>query len=306
MNRVFPDFFIVGAPKAGTTSLYRYLGQHSRIFMSARKEPLFFCGYESNFIGPGSKAFNRDLISDEKSYLELFKESRPDMITGEASTDYLSCPLAGQRIKEWNENAKIIIILRNPIERAFSEHMHLIRDGLEKNSFKIALELEQERRKKGYIPLFWHTKRGFYYEATKIFIELFGKRNVKIVLFDEYLCNAEGVTQEVLSFLGVENERLDISSKANVSGVPNIRFLQDLYRSFRSADHNSFIKRLARILSASSVRQRVQNIYLSRNMRRAADMGQEERQYLTSVFREDVKQLGKLLEIDLRRWLGDV
>jgi len=198
-----PDFVIAGAPKAGTTSLYRYLLQHPGIFMPAKKEPVFFCGYERNFRGPGSEVFNENLVVDEKEYLGLFSGAPAGSLTGEASTDYLSCPESPYRLKEWNPSARVVICLRNPIERAYSEHMHLVRDMLETKTFREALELEDERAARNFIPLFWHVERGLYHESVQRYLEVFGHRKVKLILHEELTRSPASVVEEIFEFLGV-------------------------------------------------------------------------------------------------------
>lgn len=304
MERSFPHFIIAGAPKAGTTSLYNYLAQHPSIFMSKRKEPVFFCGLPPNFTGPGSHAFNRDLITNKVDYIALFKDATDNMITGEASTDYLSCPEAPIRIKVWNPNTKIIIILRNPIERAFSEHMYLVRDRLEKFTFMEALKLEDERIKNGYIPLFWHVKRGLYYESVKRYLDLFSPSMVKMLIYDKVFSDPEKSVVDAFHFLNVQSVRVDTSKRMKISGIPKWGLLQELYRGYRSSDSDSIIKKIARIVSPSAMRQKTQDLYLRKNIVRSTKIKEEDHEYLSYIFRSDIEQLSNLLETDLTYWLS--
>ena len=124
MNR-WPNFFIVGAPKAGTHSLYEYLNQHPKVFMSPRKEPYFFCPI---MVPDGDK--NSNPIRDEKEYLKLFEEAKNETMLGEATASYLGDPKSAELIHEKIPNARIIIIIRDPVDRAFSSYWGLVKNGL--------------------------------------------------------------------------------------------------------------------------------------------------------------------------------
>jgi len=131
-----PDFFIVGAPKCGTTSMYHYLRQHDQIFMPDEKEPHYF--------GEDLKKRPDKFIDNEDEYLNLFKDAKPDQKLGEASTFYLYSKSASREIKEYNPDAKIIIMLRNPIDFLNSLHSQLLFSGNEDEpDFEIAMELEE-------------------------------------------------------------------------------------------------------------------------------------------------------------------
>lgn len=305
MEISFPNFIIVGAPKAGTTSLYNYLAQHPSIFMSKRKEPVFFCGYTPNFTGPGSRAFNRDLITSDIEYKKLFEGTTDKMITGEASTDYLSCPEAPLRIQAWNPDAKIIIILRNPIDRAYSEHMHLVRDRHENSTFMESLKLEKERIDNGFIPLFWHVKRGLYFESTKRYLDIFSPSRVKVFLYDNFFNNLDETVKDVFRFIGVKPIPIDTSKRMNISGVPRWGMLQELYREYRCADSDSIVKKIARLFSTSTIRRKIQSFYLHGNINRSEKIRDEEREYLCRLFKPDIERLGELLEVDLTHWLTE-
>ncbi len=128
-------FVIVGAPKCGTTSLYRYLQQHPRVFMPENKEPRFFCDYPVASFEFGTKQFHPSVVTAPDEYLGLFRDAPPGAILGEASTDYLSCQGVAERLHAWNPEAKIIVMLRDPIDRAYSEYQHSIAANFQTLSF---------------------------------------------------------------------------------------------------------------------------------------------------------------------------
>jgi len=297
MNRP-PQFVLVGAPKTGTSSLYEYLKQHPRLFMPRNKEPAFFCGYRRNFRGPASRDFNRNLVTDPKVYLGLFDEAANGALTGEASTDYLSCPQAPLRLKEWNPNVKIMACLRNPIDRAYSEHMHLVRDLLEQEDFATALRLEGERRANGWIPLFWHVERGLYYEATRRYIDTFGGANVKFIFHEDLLRSPESVVRDLFEFLGVPPVPPEVTKMHNVSGYPIIKPLQ----SFLLKENR--LKTSIKGLIAEKRRLSIKEALLAANMR-TKKIPRADFEYLKARFEGDVVRLQELLQVDLSHWLAD-
>lgn len=302
MSNCFPNFLIIGAPKAGTTSLYKYLEQHTGIFMPTKKEPQFFCDY-SDAVGPGSEPYNRNMVRESKQYEALFAGAKIGQLTGEASTDYLSCESSASMIKQWNPSCKIIAVLRNPIDRAYSEHMHLIRDCYENEKFSDALEMESARISLGYIPLFWHIKRGLYFEDVKRYIKFFGQDQVKIILFDDLVAEPEHTIRGIFSFLGLEHENISHFEKENSSGQPRFGFLQATYVSIRSLPGDSFIKRVVRSVTVRPVRQVILQKYLKLNVKKASQISAADRHKLLDIFRCDIENLGTLLKRDLSYWL---
>ena len=304
MQRKPPDFFIVGAPKTGTTSLFVYLEQHDGIFFPKdKKEPMFFCGYQPEFTGPGSASLNKSMVVSEDVYEALYAGAPDHTLKGDASTDYLSCPKAVENIQKWNPEARIIIMLRNPVYRAYSEHMHLVRDQFEKNTFMESLELEEERRKRGYIPLFWHKGRGLYHESVSRYLKAFGKDQVRIILHEDFSADPIKITREVFDFLGLNPIDVDVSGKYNVSGVAKWPWLQKCYMYFRASEEQGWMKRLARVLTSGAMRQRFRVFYLRKNIKKTSGPTLDEEQYLRQYFANDVKQLSSLLGRDLSHWL---
>ncbi len=293
-----PDFFIVGAPKSGTTALYHILGQHPALFLPTKKEPLYFCGYKRNFQGPGAEWQNANLVTDQADYVDLFKQAPPGAMTGEASTDYLACPKAALRIKAWNRDAKIIIVLRNPIDRAYSEHMHLVRDLRETESFIEALRLEPQRIDTGYIPLFWHLRRSLYYMQARRYIETFGRDNVRIFLYDELQTAPDKVISSILSFLGQDNIKLDTSQNINRSGLPTSIWLQRVVLG-----EVPVIMKLSKVVPRI-LRNRVRMGLMSANLARTS-ITRADYHFLLDQLRPDIMSLQQFLNIDLSAWLTE-
>ncbi|WP_353686678.1 sulfotransferase [Thermodesulfovibrio sp. 3462-1] len=201
-----PNFFIVGAQKAGTTSLYEYLKEHPEIYMSPVKEPHYFAkdlDYEN---------MRRDMkrttifIRTLEEYLELFNGVKNEKAIGEASPSYLYSKVAAYEIKKFNPDAKVIMILRDPVERAYSHYLMNLRDGLtsEKDFIKEVLS-DLKKPKKGWGISHLYIELGLYYEQVKRYLDTFPKDNVKILLYEDFKLNTYEVIKDIFSFLGVEN-----------------------------------------------------------------------------------------------------
>ena len=145
---MLPNLFLVGAPKCGTTTLHHWLSLHPDVFMSKIKEPAFFCKFGNvDWQGPGGDVFKKGIINDKMTYQSLFTATVTHRWIGEASSDYLWVERAPSRIAKQcgRNNTKIIIVVRNHVERAFSEYSHLIREGRESLDFISSLKKENER-----------------------------------------------------------------------------------------------------------------------------------------------------------------
>jgi len=192
----WPNLYIVGAPKAGTTSLHEYLNNIPGIFMSSIKEPYFFCWNiipADHYTPP---------IRDQKKYLNLFKKVKDEKIIGESSVWYLSDPDSAELIHQVASHAKIIICIRDPVERALSHYlMHATRKRFKTNSFHEQLQQEVNFKVDSKSP---HIRfnAGLYSEDIKRYWKFFGKDQVKIIIFEEFILEPKKTVEEVLRFLG--------------------------------------------------------------------------------------------------------
>jgi hypothetical protein len=225
-----PNFLLVGAGKSGTTSLYYYLSQHPEIFMSPIKEPRFFSmSKDRTFNGPGDYIAERSTITNFEDYCALFKNSENYKARGEASIENLFFYReAIPNIHKYIGDPKIIIILRNPVDRAYSAYSFLRRDGWEKLSFKDALRQEQERKRLGYKWMWRYREVGLYYEQVKAYLNEFSK--VKIFLYDDLKNDPLKLIQNMFSFLEVDTRFIpEISIRHNASGNPHNTLLNSIF-----------------------------------------------------------------------------
>jgi hypothetical protein len=294
-----PDFLIIGAAKSGTTALYQALRQHPQIFMSAVKEPHYFAfaGEKMDYRGPGV-TINETSVTTLPEYEKLFAGAARETAIGEASALYLYVPPAARRICEYAPEMKLIAILRQPADRAFSAYMHLTRDGREPlPDFRAALAAEPERLAANWGFLWRYTALGFYAQQLKRFYALFPREQIKVFLYDDFRANAVETAREACRFLGVSDDFTpDLSLRPKVSGAPRSRRLHDFLRGSHP------LKTAAKAFVPASVRESAKLRLTNRNLVRQ-DFPADIRRELTDVFRADTLELQDLLRRDLTAWL---
>ena len=255
-----PNFLIIGAAKSGTTALYAFLKQHPEIFLSTPKELRFF-----SYTGPypedlPEKYIHRGVTTRE-DYEHHFENTGPAKIIGEASPMYLYTPGTAERIKGLIPQVKMLAILRNPIDRAFSAYTHALRDWTEtETSFKNALEKEPERIEAGWGILWHYTQAGFYAQQLSRYYDIFSRNQVKVVLYDDLVADALGLCQEVFNFLGIDPDfKPDTSQRPNVSGFPRNSIFHQFMRRLFLEDNP--IKRISQRLFPQTFRVRGEGLY---------------------------------------------
>jgi hypothetical protein len=292
-----PNFLVIGAAKAGTTALYYYLKQHPQIYMSPEKEPKFFAleGDKLDFRGPGDREnICKSAITDVETYRQLFKGVTDEVAIGEASPLYLYSPVAAERIKKYIPDAKLIAILRNPIERAYSGYIMHVREGRETaKDFAEALQEEEARIRNNWG---WghYVKVGFYYTQLKRYLDLFDKEQIRVYLYEDLKAEPISLVQNTFKFLEVDDTFLpDISLKYNVAGVPKNDALKMLIKNF------NFVKPVINSLLPDKLRHYVR----SQVFQKPPLLSQDIRQNLVEVYREDILSLQNFLQRDLSHWL---
>lgn len=290
-----PNFLIIGAMKSGTTALYYYLGQHPQIYVSPVKEPDFFC-----FEGRGS--LDSEAVTQIESYQALFKGVSDEKAIGEASHCYLYEPKAVDRIKYYLPDAKLIAILRNPIDRAHSHFLHAVRSGAEPlTDFAKALrEDETGVSQKGNVQDY--VGRGFYYGQLKRYFDAFGRdQQVKVYLYDDLRDAPIDTLQDAFRFLGVDESFVpDVSLRRNVSGHPRYKTLDKVLR------RPSSVKRALKMYLPARLHWRLSEAFdelKTRNLVQPPSVPLEVRRQLIEVYRNDILQLQKAICRDLSRWL---
>ncbi len=304
MKESLPNFLMVGAAKSGTTSTYQYLNEHPEIFMSRNKEPRYFIS--SVFTGlsrddPRYFALQEDTVTDYDTYTELFKDGDKCKAVGEATATYLYYyQEAIPNIKKHLDDVKIIIFLRNPIDRAFSSYKHLVREHYETRSFEECLELEGKRIKNNWSLLNFYIDAGLYHRQVRAYIENF--KQTKICLFDDLKADGLALLKDVYSFLEVSDRFIpNLNKQYNVSYIPKSNFVNNFFEKSNVIKRN--LKPIADFIFPPHKRKKFitdLKVLNKANYR----MNPETREKLKDVFREDIIKLQELINMDLSHWLN--
>lgn len=313
-----PDFFLVGAPKCGTTAMIDYLTPHPQIFIPNGKEFHFF----------GRDLMRKRYRFSEDEYLALFAPARDDQITGESSVYYLYSETAAEEIHAFNPNAKILVMLRNPADMIYSCHSHVKFGGLEEiSSFEDALAAEERRaeaadrlraareaglraerladdqsndEEAGWLDPFLYHRLGLYTDQVARYFDTFGRDNVHVIVFDDFKRDTPGVYRETLEFLGVDPSFETDFRVVNAAKTPRSQTLQKL-----TMKPPGLLRKLARTFIPPTIRHRVLLGTLIRlNAKEAPNppMDPALRKELQAWFGPDVARLSALLERDLTGW----
>lgn len=283
-----PNFLIIGAQKAGTTSLYHYLRQHPEIYMSPVKEPRFF--YPEFYTADKLRPCQRTTPLTMEEYTSLFNGVSTETAIGEASTDYLHSAKAPELIAQTLPEVKVIAILRNPVERAFSAFCYQTRDGYEYLSFAAAIE-ETESGLRDYLKL------GFYYGQVKRYLETFAEEQVKIHLTDDLYRDPNSMLIDICDFLDVSCTFEPSLEKKNVSGIPKSRFLHDIFLK------DNPVKTILKPLFPARLRKQIHGNVRKINLAEKPILEPELRLKLIEVYREDILKLQDLINQDLSPWM---
>ena len=246
LNFKKPDFFIVGAAKAGTTSLYNYLKLHTDVYFSPIKEPHHFSMDISldEMRGDFKKNVQTDIsdylktslgsprhgafVRNREHYHQLFSLAKNEKRVGESSVSYLFSTVAARQIKAYNPDARVIIILREPVERAFSHYLMDLRIGYETADFVEAVNADYTKERRGWGQSHLYVELGIYYEQVKRYLEVFDPAKIKIILHDDFKVAPEKLLSEVFAFLDIPDmtAELDFSVRHNKAELPKSRVLQ--------------------------------------------------------------------------------
>lgn len=296
-----PNFVVAGAAKSGTTSLYKYITQHEEVFVPKGKELRFFSNMHGHYKGPGDeRSCNRRIISNTIDYEKLFA-GRSETCLGDMSTEYLYYHEESiKNIKKYTENMKIFIILRNPVDRAYSHYLHMVRDGRENLSFEEAINKEQERKEKNWAWHWGYTTNGFYYNQVKDYLDNFPDTTVYI--YDDLRKNQECVIKDMFTKLGVEPITLNTNLEHNVSGIPKNKKLHKLLN--KPNRFLGLLKRSAGLFNKEdALFEMLQKI--SKSNLNKPKMKAETRTRLVNLYTKDIEQLESLLNKDLSSWKND-
>ncbi len=307
-----PNCFIIGAPRCATTTLYEELGRHPAVFRSPIKEPLFFAveGQPEPFHGPQDNQGIREL----DQYVALFAQVRNEPVILEASPMYLSSRRAPRRIKHYVPEAKLVAILRNPVDRAFSHflfHRALKIESL--THFRAAIAAEEERERCGWSPYWYYRKMGLYSRSLTRYRELFRPDQLKIFLFEELQENPSSMVQAIAEFFGL-SDRVQFGTviKRNFAAVPRSIGFEALITGLGTLPTDSrVLVRLQQKLFSQDTRLKLRRrlldpllMRLKRCNRYRPALDPETRRWLIDYYRADILRTQDQLGRDLSCWLS--
>jgi sulfotransferase family protein len=301
-----PNFLIIGAARSGTTSLYNYLGQHPHVYTCPVKEPDFFSyeGVELDFDGPDGKeqtnrGIRRHTPANIEEYHSLFRGASNEKATGEASPMYLYSARAPSRIKDHVPAAKLIAILRNPVERAYSAFSLLSLQGREPlGEFSQALRAEEVRIRNKWTWMYHYKNVGFYHVQLKRYFDIFERDQIKVYLYEDLEDDPLRLAQDVFQFLEVDDAFVpEVSLIHNPSGTPRNEAFS------RLVDKPNPLKAVVRFLFPYRIRKRIIASLKNRNLAERAPLTPEIREELLDAYREDISELENLIGRDLSGWL---
>jgi hypothetical protein len=283
------DFFIAGAPKSGTTSLYYYLEEHPEIEMSSQKEPDYFSDTPLQEQG---MYYGKNRINTLDKYESLFAQ-KEGVIYGEGSVSYLFYENVAEDIKKYNPNAKIIIMLRNPIDRAFSHYLMDYRLGLVSDSFEDIIN-KKSKYKNAHLFYQQYIEVSEYAKQIQRYCNVFSTDNLLLIDYEDFKGDVSGTVDLAYDFLKVSTEfSADVNTKHNTFTMPKNKGIRFIY---------SFVI-LRKILTFIFPKSLVKNIKgLLFKADKKPKLLEETRNQLKQFFSDDVRELGGVLGKDYSKW----
>lgn len=316
-----PNFIIIGAARSGTTALYYHLMQHPKIFLSPVKETNFFAlntdadldVRKMGFSLPGDQAWVQQwlgrarqsghLFPDLEAYAALFNKATDQSAIGEASPSYLYSPIAPNRIRNTIPAARLIAILRHPVDRAYSQFVKHTRKGPDAlvDGFVRTLDAEEQSVKSQQGGGLHHLREGLYYTQLRRYYAAFDRDQLHICLYDDLCAHPVRVLQTIFGFLQVDPTFTpDMSPRINASGVPRSKIL---YRLLNGQSRAKFIAKQFLPEALVLTLARWQNILKNRNLNRVGLPAPVRRDLTHRYYRSDILKLQDLIQRDLSMWL---
>lgn len=289
-----PTFVVAGAARAGSTAVVEALRRHRDVFVCQPKEPHYLAlgGQPAVFSGPGdAETINRAVVVDEVDYLAMFLPGREHAARGEGSVSTLYyAGVAGPRLHRLNSGARIVLVLREPVARAFSSHQYLRNRGIEPEADLLrAVAAEQERIAAGWHHLWHYTTMSRYAEAVGQFRDVFGPDQVGVWWYDDLTADFTGTLNAIQRFIGVTPWAMNqqTTQRVNASGAPRSARLQS---ALQAVSGTPMLRRVGKRVVPFSVRERIRRA----NLAPSAPSG-DVRAALAPLFTEDLGRLEDLL-----------
>jgi len=294
-----PNFFVIGVGKAGTSSLYRYLAAHPNIYMSPVKEPRYFAT-DLDVVGPKREQVRDDwAVTSPDAYRHLFDEVQNEEAIGEASACYMESRVAAQNIFETVPDARLIAILRDPVERSYSHFQMHVRARTQRLP-----HFDSEEERVDYLidrlSDSFYVRKGQYYEQLRRYFKRFDRRQIKVCFFDDLKTKPESLTKSIYSFLSVNPTFIpeEIGAVHNKGGVPRIQWIQEFIKT------QSSLKSATKKLLPTGLYERAKWWIIERNKQESPELPARARKRLLPHYEEDIRRLEQELGVDLSDWLA--
>lgn len=313
-----PDFLVVGVVKGGTTALYNLLDRHPDIHLPRIKETNFFSradmrpadfGREysldvrldpAKFIKDGMKeVVHIAHVNDPSQYAALFGQAAPGQTLGEVCPSYAICPSAAAAIHDARSTARIFFMLRDPVQRAWSQYIMNLREGKTmETDFLKEVRQDDKKPKKGWGVNHQYLPLGLYAEQVKRYLEVFPKGNVHVLLHERFKQDPAATMREVFDSIGVRQmEDLDVSGKFNEAAVPrNAALNRILVRSGVVSAVKGMVPR--------HLRGGFKEMLYSKAKKDMPTLPPGQAKELWEFYASDVDRLSNLIDMDLRQWWG--
>ena len=295
-----PNFLIIGAARSGTTALTHFFKQHPQIFMSEPKEPHFmaFANREVNFKGPGDESLmNRITVTKLEAYQQLFAAAQNKVAIGEGSVSTLyyhdqSIP----NIKRYTPDAKLIVIFRDPVERAFSSFMYMTSRGLEPlKEFEAALDDEDRRIDEGWHHIWHYVRMGHYAPQIAAFQKAFDRSQMRFYLLEDLQADPMPLLKDVFQFLGVDDTfQPETDREINRSGKPKNRLVQT---AMGLLGRTVTLKRAIKTIIPARMREKIKAANLEH-----PEISKAARARLSRLYQDDIIAVEDLLGRKLNAW----
>jgi hypothetical protein len=294
-----PDFLVIGAAKSGTTSLFYNLRDHPEVFCPPVKELNYFSQGEEGLTpgrGPGDQQATTWTESRD-AYASYFQGRENETVVGEASVSYLYSPVSAARIHESIPDVKLIAVLRDPVERAWSNYCHMVRDGREPLDFLDALDAEEERIAEGW-EFSWHYRRlGLYGEQLERYFDRFSRSQIKIFRFMDLKADTSGIVREIFSLLGVDpSYEPDADRQHNQSGQVRSSLVA------RFMNRPNLLTSLARKIIPLELGHQIMEALRHMNMKEKPEIPDEAASHLADFYAYDTRRTEQLTGLDLSHW----
>lgn len=298
MPHAVPNFLIIGAAKAGTTALWRFLSQHPEIYMSPHKEPRYFalCDRAVDFEGPGDKTLFR-FVTEYREYQDLFAGVTDQKAIGEASPWYLYEPTAAAAIKRRLPDVKLVAVLRDPVDRAFSNYLHAVNENLDPApTFRAAMEDEPRRIQQKWSPRFHYVQKGFYYRQLQHYLQYFDRERVRVYLYEDLTDQPHEMFKDLFQYLEVSASfTINAAERHNDSRALRSKYIARALKSVPSGVRMAF---------PEPARVWLKKVIEDFNRKPKPVLSPEDRASYVEIYRDDILKLQDLLDRDLSAWMS--